>query len=83
MNSQYEKIKEHLLYKGSITSWEAIQNYKITRLSHYIWVLRKEGYVIDDKWENKIDENGELKRWKVYKLDPYETLIRQHVPVID
>lgn len=83
MNSQYEKIKEHLLYKGSITSWEAIQNYRITRLSHYIWLLRKEGYVIDDKWENKIDENGELKRWKVYKLDPYETLIRQHVPVID
>lgn len=83
MNSQYEKIKEHLLYKGSITSWEAINNYRITRLSHYICVLRKEGYVIDDKWENKIDENGELKKWKVYKLDPYETLIRRHVPVID
>lgn len=83
MNSQYEKIKEHLLYKGTITSWEAIQKYRITRLSHYIYLLRNEGYVIDDKWENKIDENGELKRWKVYKLDPYETLIRQHVPVID
>jgi hypothetical protein len=83
MNSQYEKIKEHLLYKGSITSWEAIQKYRITRLSHYIWVLRKEGYVINDKWETKINENGEVEKWKEYSLDPYETLIRQHVSVID
>ena len=44
-------ILNHLQKNGSITSWEAIQKYKCTRLSHYIWSLRKKGYVISDKRE--------------------------------
>lgn len=39
-------ILNHLKEHGNITSWEAIQNYNCTRLSHYIWVLRREGYII-------------------------------------
>ena len=41
-----EIILKHLQDHGSITSLEAIQEYKCTRLSQYILLLRKEGYNI-------------------------------------
>jgi hypothetical protein len=41
-----EIILKHLLEHGSITSLEAIAQYKCTRLSQYILLLRKEGYEI-------------------------------------
>ena len=44
-----EIILEHLLEYGSITSLVAIELYHCTRLSHYIYLLRKEGYVIESK----------------------------------
>ncbi len=39
-------ILDHLLEYGSITSLMAIELYHCTRLSHYIYLLRKEGYEI-------------------------------------
>lgn len=44
LNSQYEQIKKHLLKHGKITSWDAIELYRVTRLSQYIYLMRKEGY---------------------------------------
>ena len=44
-----EIILEHLQEHGSITSLEAIDKYKCTRLSHYIYLLRKEGYEIESE----------------------------------
>ena len=41
-----EIILEHLQEHGSITSLEAIEKYHCTRLSHYIYLLRNEGYGI-------------------------------------
>lgn len=41
-----EIILKHLLDHGSITSLEAIEKYKCTRLSQYILLLRKDGYNI-------------------------------------
>lgn len=41
-----ELVLEHLQSKGSITSWEAIQEYKATRLSAIIFNLKKSGFVI-------------------------------------
>lgn len=35
-----EKVKTHLIEKGNITSWEAIQLYGATRLSAIIYNLR-------------------------------------------
>lgn len=40
------QVEEHLKKHGSITSWEAIENYKATRLSAIIFNLRKK-YDID------------------------------------
>ena len=44
-----EIILEHLQEHGSITSLEAIDKYKCTRLSQYIHLLRKEGYCIESE----------------------------------
>lgn len=44
-----EIILMHLQDHGSITSLEAIAKYKCTRLSHYIYLLRKDGYVIESE----------------------------------
>ena len=41
-----EIILKHLQEYGSITSLVAIELYHCTRLSHYIYLLRKDGYVI-------------------------------------
>ena len=39
--NKHQLVKEHLIAKGSITSWEAIQQYGATRLSAIIFDLRK------------------------------------------
>ena len=44
-----EIILKHLQEHGSITSLEAIQEYKCTRLSQYILLLRKDGYNIKNE----------------------------------
>lgn len=44
-----DRILRHLQDFGSITSWEAIQEYHCTRLSHYIYLLRNKGYEIESK----------------------------------
>lgn len=55
--TQMNNVKNHLKRYGHITSWEAITLYKITRLSHYILVLRKEGYEIVSVYERKNKKN--------------------------
>lgn len=46
METQIQKILNHLKIHKSITSWEAIQKYRVTRLSAVIFVLRERGYDI-------------------------------------
>ena len=38
--SQIDKVKDHLKINNTITSWEAIQEYRITRLASLIHTLR-------------------------------------------
>jgi len=47
--TQKEQVLNHLKAYGSITSWDSIMEYGITRLSHHIYCLRNEGYIIPDK----------------------------------
>jgi len=61
---QKESVLSHLKTFGSITSWDAIQKYRITRLSEYIRSLRSDGKNITSVWE----ENGR-KRYVRYKLE--------------
>ena len=52
--TQLAQIRAHL-NKKPITSWEAIVLYRITRLSQYILLLRKEGVNITSE---RIVKNG-------------------------
>ena len=45
MDTKTAKVLNHLKNRGSITSWDAIENYHATRLSAIIFNLRKK-YVI-------------------------------------
>ena len=53
--TQENQILNHLKKHKFITSWEAIQEYRITRLSARIYELREKGYQITTK---NITENG-------------------------
>jgi hypothetical protein len=41
--TQLQQVKDHLTTERTITSWDAIALYRITRLSQYISILRGEG----------------------------------------
>ena len=51
--NQKDQVLNHFAKKKSITSWEAIQKYGITRLADTIFKLKAKGYnivtVIDQK----------------------------------
>lgn len=44
--SKIEQVKKHLLKHKSITSWEAIKAYAITRLAPIIFILKNRGWRI-------------------------------------
>jgi hypothetical protein len=45
--SKVDQVVKHLKTKGHITSWEAIQKYRATRLADIIFNLRSKGMAID------------------------------------
>ena len=68
MKNQADTIYEHLKAYGSITTWEAIREYGITRLSAMIYILKKEGYKIISEWEEGTSRTGRKVKWKKYIL---------------
>lgn len=46
MNSQNQQLIQHFSKRKSITSWEAIEKYRITRLAARIRNLRDAGHII-------------------------------------
>lgn len=62
-----QKILNHLREKGSITSWEAIQEYGATRLSAIIFELKKKGVKIETEMTNFTDNYGDTWRYAKYK----------------
>ena len=63
-----EKILAYLQKHGSITSWEAIQHFRCTRLSGRIYDLRKRGYEITATTEESTNSDGEKVRYSRYRL---------------
>lgn len=63
-----DRVLDHLKKYKTITSWEAIQNYGITRLSEYIRQLRVDGYVIASNWTENINRYGDRVRYVIYEL---------------
>ena len=62
-----DRILHYLLENETITTWEAIKEFGCTRLSHYIWVLRKD-YLITDIWEHTTNRYGDKVKYKKYIL---------------
>lgn len=63
-----KRILRHLMDFGTITSWEAIQEYGCTRLSGYIYLLRKDGYTItgvDEPFTNRYGEKSYFTRYRL------------------
>lgn len=63
-----QRILEHLLNVGSITSWEAIKEYGCTRLSQYIYLLRNKGHQICDRQIASTNRYGDKIQYKEYYL---------------
>ena len=63
-----ERILRHLIDFGTITSWEAIQEYGCTRLSHYIYLLKKDGHTITGTDEPFVNRYGEKSHFTRYRL---------------
>lgn len=70
--TQYEAVSNHLFNFGHITSWEAIKEYGITRLSHLIYRLRKEGVLIESLDTNAINRFGNKVTFATYKLSNFK-----------
>lgn len=64
-----DMILKHLQNFGSITSWEAIMEYGCTRLSQYIYLLRKEGYNIISESVTKKNRYDQSVTFSKYKLE--------------
>ena len=46
-----KKVAIHLVNHKNITSWDAINKFKATRLSAIIFILKKRGYIIESVYE--------------------------------
>lgn len=62
--NKYELVRKHLLKRKKITSWEAIEKFRATRLSDIIWKMRCRGYSIASEWVT----NKDGMRYTVYHL---------------
>lgn len=71
-DSQSGIVLNHLIRYGEITSWEAIEEYHITRISAVIKILRDAGFDIDTEMMQGRNRNGRLTRWGVYRLGGFK-----------
>ena len=65
------KVRNHLLVKGKITSWEAITMYGITRLADVIYRLRYKQEPLMDIKTRRIDGKdrfGQKSHWAEYYI---------------
>lgn len=66
--TQIEKVLRHMQKFGSISSWEAIMEYGITRLGARIYELKKLGYSISSERQSTKNRFGENVSYAVYRL---------------
>jgi hypothetical protein len=64
--TKQHQVLFHLKTHGNITSWEAINEYGATRLSHIIYVLRNDGHDIKTENLTKKDRNNNTVTYAKY-----------------
>jgi len=57
--TQKDKVLKYLTEQGSLTQWETIKLFEITRLAPIIDNLKEEGYDIDTEYYQKYNSEGE------------------------
>jgi hypothetical protein len=67
--SKTQKVATYLDDVGHITSMEAIEKFKATRLAAIIFVLRKRGWPITTERVEYINEDGERAHYGRYWLE--------------
>lgn len=70
--TQADDILNHLQEYKSITQKEAINKYKVYRLSAVIFQLRKQGYLIGGRNETTRTKHGRVANYTRYYLIPTE-----------
>lgn len=68
MMRQKDRILRHLEDQGSITQWEAIRDYGITRLGARIWDLKHDGHNIVAERETSVNRYGDKTAYTRYSL---------------
>lgn len=63
-----KKIELHLLEEGSITSWEAIEQYGVTRLSAIIYNLKHDNWAFETETVPFTDRYGDTGQYAKYIL---------------
>jgi hypothetical protein len=53
--TKVEQVRQHLIKKRSITSWDAITKYHATRLADIIFRLKQKGWIIRTTTERQGD----------------------------
>lgn len=71
--SQETRVLQYMIDNGSITTWEAIKEFGITRLSDKIFRLRNKGYFIENEWEHTINRYGDKVKYVRYNLNKEKT----------
>ena len=66
--TQTSQVLEFLEKNKTINSFECFVKLQIVDLQHAIYELRKEGYLITDKWITKINKYGKKIKYKEYRL---------------
>ena len=67
--TQDDRILKHLKENDGITTWLAIKEYGVTRLSAVIFRLRKRGFNIKNEWVYARNRYGEPVHFAKYKLE--------------
>ena len=65
-NTKFSQVKNHLIEKGQIDSWTAINLYGATRLSAIIFDLKKAGYNIRSVRNTAFDRNNKICNFTTY-----------------
>ena len=63
-----ERVLQYILDFGSISTWQAIMDLSCTRLSAYIYMLKKEGYDIKKETIKFTNRYGEKSFYVKYSL---------------
>jgi hypothetical protein len=70
-----QQVLNHLIAKGKIDTWKAIELYGATRLSAIIYTLRNRGYQIDTIDRCVLDRNSNVCNYAEYILINDENLL--------